>query len=279
MKEGLRRLPVALVCFLLVSCVVFSPNTPLAAEKWQGAVTAQYPVSFEMSVKEACDNAEEQAKLDAMSLAGCEKLSFRQYETCESSDDAERCSFFQETFNAYDNCFIARYELLDRNTTKLDQNQNLVCEIAASVAVRGFRETHDPGLIVRIDDDLRRVFRAGEEVMVSGQLSQPLFINVLGWYPEFDRENLYRLHTDETRASPGFTDDFLLPPATQIERWWASLPDDYQREDSNEFLLVLASKEPFKVIEKESRSDFFKRLDEFGRQNWRIARYSYRIVK
>jgi len=33
------------------------------------------------------------------------------------------------------------------------------------------------------------------------------------------------------------------------------------------------------VMEKEARSDFFKRLDELGRENWRIARYSYRIVK
>ena len=114
---------------------------------------------------------------------------------------------------------------------------------------------------------------------MSGQLSQASFINVLGWYPEFDRENFYRLHTDETLENPVFETDFLLPPASAAERWWASLPDDYQREDSNEFLIVLASKEPFRVIAKESRSDFFKRLDEFGRENWRIARYSYRIVK
>jgi hypothetical protein len=30
---------------------------------------------------------------------------------------------------------------------------------------------------------------------------------------------------------------------------------------------------------KEARSSFFGRLDEFGRENWRIARYSYRIFK
>ena len=259
---------------LLVQLQFFLQPTAWAAENWTGAISAQYPISFEMSPREACENAEEQAKLDAMSLAGCEKLSFRQVETCESSDDNERCSFFQETFNAYDNCFIARYDLLDRNTRKLDLNQNQVCEVRAEVAVRGFRSKHDPGLVVQVDDTLSRVFKVGEEVLLSGQLSQPAFVNVLGWYPEIDREHLFRLHADAK-----VTEDFMLPPATQAERWWAFLPENWARDESNEFMIVLASKTPFQVMEKEARSDFFKRLDELGRENWRIARYSYRVVK
>jgi hypothetical protein len=272
-------LPLYLSLYMAACCGLVLSGAAIAAEKWNGAISAQYPISFEMSPKEACENAEEQAKLDAMSLAGCETLSFRQFETCESSDDSERCAFFQETFNAYDNCFIAKYDLLDRNTRKLDINQNQVCEVRAEIAVRGFRNNHDPQLIVRVDDTLGRVFRPGEEVVVSGQLSQAAYVNVLGWYPEIDQDHLYRLHTDQALDSPRFKTDFLLPPETQVERWWAALADDYQRNESNEFLIVLASKTPFKVLEKESRSDFFRRLDEFGRENWRIARYSYRIVK
>ena len=272
-------LPLYLSLYLVACCGLVLSGAAIAAEKWNGAISAKYPISFEMSPKEACENAEEQAKLDAMSLAGCETLSFRQFETCESSDDSERCAFFQETFNAYDNCFIAKYDLLDRNTRKLDINQNQVCEVRAEVSVRGFRNNHDPQLIVRVDDTLGRVFRPGEEVVVSGQLSQAAYVNVLGWYPEIDQDHLYRLHTDQALDSPRFKTDFLLPPETQVERWWAALADDYQRNESNEFLIVLASKTPFKVLEKESRSDFFRRLDEFGRENWRIARYSYRIVK
>ena len=279
MKPDWKRSLFGLPLFLAGCCVLVLSGEASAAEKWTGAISAEYPISFEMSPKEACENAEEQAKLDAMSLAGCETLSFRQFETCESSDDSERCSFFQETFNAYDNCFIAKYELLDRNTRKLDINQNQMCEVRAEVAVRGFRTNHDPQLIVQLDDTLSRVFRPGEEVVVSGQLSQAAFINVLGWYPEVDQDHLYRLHTDQALDSPRFKADFLVPPETQIERWWAVLADDYQRNESNEFLIVLASKTPFKVVAKEPRSDFFKRLDEYGRENWRIARYSYRIVK
>jgi hypothetical protein len=279
MKPDWKPALFCLPLYMAACCGLVLADAAIAAEKWNGAITAQYPISFEMSPREACENAEEQAKLDAMSLAGCETLSFRQFETCESSDDSERCAFFQETFNAYDNCFIAKYDLLDRNTRKLDINQNQVCEVRAEIAVRGFRNNHDPQLIVRVDDTLGRVFRPGEEVVVSGQLSQAAYINVLGWYPEIDQDHLYRLHSDQALESPRFKTDFLLPPATQIERWWAALADDYQRNESNEFLIVLASKTPFKVLEKESRSDFFRRLDEFGRENWRIARYSYRIVK
>lgn len=250
-----------------------------AIENWKGVISSQYPIGFESSPKEACENAAEQAKLDAMSLAGCEKLSFRQVETCESSGDTERCAFFQETFNAYDNCFVAKYRLLERNASKLDLSQNLVCEVAAEISVRGFKNQHDPNLIVRVDQGLNRNFRAGDEIIVRGELSQPSFVNVLAWYPEIDQDHLYRLHSDEGLETPQFADGFVLPPMTQTERWWAEIPEGYAREESNEFMIVLASKKPFKVMPQEARADFFRRLDEFGRENWRIARYSYRIFK
>ncbi len=254
-------------------------NQSQATENWKGLISSQYPIGFEISPKEACENAEEQAKLDAMSLAGCEKLSFRQFETCKSSDDAERCVFFQETFNAYDNCFVANYKLLERNTNKLDLNQNLVCEVAAEINVRGFKSQHNPNLIVQVDDSLSRNFKVGDEILVKGRLSQPSFINVVAWYPEIDRDNLYMLHSDELLREPKFSTDFELPQVRQSERWWAVLPEGFNREESNEFIIILASAKPFKVMPKEARSSFFGRLDEFGRENWRIARYSYRIFK
>ena len=274
-----QQCAVKYIFILLMTFFSVSVVPAEAIENWKGVISSQYPIGFEISPKEACENATEQAKLDAMSLAGCEKLSFRQVETCESSSDAERCAFFQETFNAYDNCFVAKYKLLERNASKLDPSQNLVCEVAAEISVRGFKSQHDPNLIVQVDEGLNRNFRAGDEIIVRGELSQPSFVNVLAWYPEIDQDHLYRLHSDEDLETPRFTDGFMLPPMTQTERWWAEIPKGYAREESNEFMIVLASKAPFKVMPKEARADFFRRLDEFGRENWRVARYSYRIFK
>ena len=79
------------------------------------------------------------------------------------------------------------------------------------------------------------------------------------------RSNLYRLHSDEQLNEPNFSDFFELPPTTQSQRWWAR----YTRATSSS--LLLASKEPFKVMPKERARDFFKRLDEFGRENWRMT--------
>ena len=90
-----------------------------------------------------------------------------------------------------------------------------MCEIAAEITVRGFKNKHDPNLVVQIDDTLDRNFRVGDEIVVRGVLSRPSFINVLAWYPEIDRENLYRLHSDEQLNEPNFSDFFELPPKTQ----------------------------------------------------------------
>ena len=279
MHEMMRNFSILSASLALCTGFLLLVNQSHAAENWKGLISSQYPIGFEISPKEACENAEEQAKLDAMSLAGCEKLTFKQFETCESSDDAERCAFFQETLNAYDNCFVAKYKLLERNTNKLDLNQNQVCEVAAEINVRSFKSRHNPNLIVQIDDTLSRNFKVGDEILVKGKLSQPSFINVLAWYPEIDRDNLYMLHSDELLKEPKFSNNFELPPITQPKRWWASLPKDFNRKESNEFIIVLASVKPFKIMPKEARSSFFGRLDEFGRENWRIARYSYRIYE
>ena len=47
----------------------------------------------------------------------------------------------------------------------------------------------------------------------------------------------------------------------------------------NEWLFLLATKTNFELLESESAESFYKRLDELGRENWRLLQIGYTILK
>ena len=59
----------------------------------------------------------------------------------------------------------------------------------------------------------------------------------------------------------------------------AIFPDNYNKSSISEFLILLVTKKSFKLIEKEPSKSFYKRLDELGRQNWRIKNIGYTILR
>ena len=46
----------------------------------------------------------------------------------------------------------------------------------------------------------------------------------------------------------------------------------------NEWLFLLATKSKFEALDLESPENFHKRLDELGRENWRLAQIGYTIL-
>jgi len=59
----------------------------------------------------------------------------------------------------------------------------------------------------------------------------------------------------------------------------AFFPKDFKKDEVNEFIIVLATKTPLNMKSRELIEEFYKRLDDYDRQNWRIVRVGYRIVR
>ena len=84
-------------------------------EKWSGELTVQYPLGYELSKKDACQKASLKAKLNSMTMAGCETITQNKYRSCKSSNDQTRCEFFSETFNAFNGCSGIKKIIIENN--------------------------------------------------------------------------------------------------------------------------------------------------------------------
>ena len=261
------------VTFLVGALVVFGHiSLSFGKEKWSGELTVQYPLGYELSKKDACQKASLKAKLNSMTMAGCETITQNKYRSCKSSNDQTRCEFFSETFNAFNGCFIKSFNVLSENPDAKSPENDDVCEVKAQVSVAGFDSKHDPSFLLSINEDMETIFRDGQGFLIQGKVHQPSYVYILGWYPDSD-EGYYHTVFPSNSGSIKFNGEFDIP---EME---AFFPKDFRKDEVNEFIIVLATKTPLNMKSRELIEEFYKRLDDYDRQNWRIVRVGYRIVR
>jgi len=72
---------------------------------------------------------------------------------------------------------------------------------------------------------------------------------------------------------------FSIPSSekSRIYQLHAEFPQEQNTKTVSEILFLLATKSKFETLDAESSENFFKRLDELGRENWRLERIGYTI--
>ena len=262
---------------------------------WSGQVTEFYPLGDFLSREEGCRNAIEKAKLQAMTNAGLESITFKQFETCSSSDDKTECNLFQDTISKFEGGYISQFDVV----SKEPPNEENVCRVTIDIEVKKYTDTHDFNFIFEASLDKGSTVRQNEDFNVKLEVNQPSYIHVIGWYPNLDTENFYLLN-DSMKAEG--KKEYLLPMQ-------AYFPDVLNKNETHEILILVASKKPFTFLgdfvdNKQSRTTlseqssvdkyvttlrdmlpyqnkelFHQRLDDLGRKEWRMVQLAYRIVK
>ena len=72
--------------------------------------------------------------------------------------------------------------------------------------------------------------------------------------------------------------DGLQVRRSSVDSFFAEFPKDQNGKAVNEWLFLLATKSKFEALDSESSENFHKRLDELGRENWRLAQMGYTIL-
>ena len=75
-----------------------------------------YELPNNISVKDACDNAELSAQYDVLRKLGLERLKSNQVEACTDSGEKANCQFYQSTFNFVTGGYIKNYEVIKKNS-------------------------------------------------------------------------------------------------------------------------------------------------------------------
>ena len=79
-----------------------------------------------------------------------------------------------------------------------------------------------------------------------------------------------------------FTEDEFQLPSRQKQKFYdiyAYIPEDRRSDELSEFMILLATKQKFDLLSQTSESNFYKRLDELGRSNWRKIDLGYTIYR
>ena len=244
------------------------------------------------SKQEACGNALNEAKNDALRKLGLESLKSNQVETCSDSGDKVNCQLYQTTFNNISGGYIKDFEVISKG--RGGENQKF-CEVEIIADAIRFKGNHDPKFIVdgtigsykKLENNKYKfvkknnIFFEGENLVIRGNLSEKAYINILGWYPSIDQQNYYRLFPNKFEKETFLNNVFFVPNQEAYKSYAlnTNFPINFKKTESQEYIIILATKEEFAILDKIKVSELLLRLDEIGKFNWYMKNLGYSILK
>ena len=230
------------------------------------------------SRKEACDRAELEAKNDVLRKLGLESLRSNQIEACTDSGDKANCELYQSTFNTISGGFIKNFEVLEKGRGGKDNKFCVVKLIAEAIKFEG---KHDSDFVVNADIGNSRRFFEGENLVINAQLSKKAYVNVLGWYPDIDKENYIRLYPNLYDKEILLQNSFNIPSKENSNKYALSIgfPEELKKDETQEFIIVLATKKKFAILNNIKVSELLTRLDDLGKANWYMQKIGYSVLR
>lgn len=230
------------------------------------------------SKKDACDMAELEAKNDILRQLGLERLKSNQVEACSDSGDKVNCELYQSTFNTISGGYIKNFEILEQKRGGIDNKFCVVKIIADAVKFKG---KHDPDFIINADIGDRRRFFEGSHLTINAELNKEAFVSVLGWYPDIDKDNYYKLFPNEFDKNNFLKNRFNIPTRSNSTRYKLDIgfPTNLKKDETQEFIIVLATKRKFAILNKIKVSELLTRLDDEGKSNWYMQKIGYSVLR
>lgn len=230
------------------------------------------------SKKEACDKAELDAKNDALRKLGLESFKSTQIEACTDTGDKTNCELYQSTFNTVSGGYIKSFEILQKSR---GGNDNDFCLVKINAEAFKFKGEHDQEFILNADIGDKRRFFEGSQLTINAELNKKAFINVLGWYPDIDKDNYYLLFPNKFETNNHLSNKFQIPTISNAKKYKLDLgfPEDLKTDETQEFIIVLATKTKFAILNQIKVSQLLTRLDEITKPNWYMQKIGYSVLR
>ena len=211
------------------------------------------------------------AKANTFSKAGLEKFSSKQMEICSDTVEATHCELHQQTLNYYEGAYIAG--------TRNVQIGNSATECTASLEanVRIYKSQHDPSFGLEASINGSKIKRSGEVIQIVGQVNKEAHLNLYVYSPNSTGDQYQHIFPNQFDSKNKLNGKFQIPSfeKSKVYSFFAEFPKEHNGKAVNEWLFLLATKSNFEVLDIESSENFHKRLDELGRENWRLAQIGY----
>lgn len=241
--------------------------------------TGEHFFGPETSESEACAIAEETAKTDALRSFYGETLSVDQQMSCREMPDASSepsyCQMNKILWNQVGGD-IRGANLISRQVSKVAGSQVCRVQLVADIIVNRGKPDPDFELGVSVNSS---IFREGERLALTLDPSQPMYVAIFSWLPYPNRESrVERLFPNEHDLNARIDHKRVVPNPTY--RFQIELPNlmPRNRRQIDEYLLVVATKQPVNWRDSYSFSEFNEKLSEYSLDKIRYVKRGYQII-
>ena len=260
---------------LAVFCVAFLIPTIATADgkNWISGY-GSIALTNDQTLSQCKAAALQAAKANIFSKAGLEKFSSQQMEICSDTVEATHCELHQQTLNYYEGAYITDIRNYEVGNTAED------CTASIEALVKVYGGQHDPAFGLDATINGGKIKRNGEVVQIVGELTREAYLALYVWSPSSNGDRYQLIFPNKFEPKNKLDGKFQIPSSKKSKAYsfFAEFPNDQNGEAVNEWLFLLATKSKFKALDTERSENFHKRLDELGRENWRLEKIGYTIL-
>ncbi|HIJ62393.1 MAG TPA: DUF4384 domain-containing protein [Rhodospirillaceae bacterium] len=263
---------------LVFSLLLVLPVT--AAADWVRA-TGSYIFPPEIPEAEACQNAENRARAEAIRQVSGESFAAEDTLRCaEQGDDAD-CARNSMIWTMVGGEIRG---LRDRSQeTRVEQESFRRCVVSFEADVHMARGRPDPDFTLGVALN-NAVYREGEKLTVTLTPSQPMSVQLFQWLPyEKGDAQVSRLFPNRFDATARIEHPVTIPTETGARRYDLKLAfpanQPAGRKMVDEYLMVVATRTPVKFRDGYSLAEFNAVVAEIPQADRRIVRRAYNILR
>ena len=242
---------------------------------------AEYLYGPETAKNDACNLALGKAKMKAIANVLGESVSAEELLSCKGTTGKisdYRCELNQVTWSQIDGDIK---KTINEKTVVEERGDASACVADVEIEVIIPKEKPDPNFWLKADFKQINV-RVGDDLNLGLELSQAGYFAVFNWLPH-DSDLVVRIIPENEDTS--LSNVYLSPDKSKGLRasfaMTASWAESYtgKRKSYDEYLIIVATKTPYRWFSKYSLDDFKSRLQSIPITEKRIVKKAYQLTK
>jgi hypothetical protein len=267
------------ILFLFTMILTFSQH---AQADW---VWAEGSYAFPETVAEAdaCAKAEERARIEAIRKTEGEVISAEEVQFCadQTLHDTVQCSHNSAIWTSLGGRIVGIKSRTQKTVPELNSYRR--CIVGFDADVRTQLGSSDPAFTLGVSLNAP-VYRDGEQMVIQVQPSQPMYIQVFQWQPTGKTNApIIKLFPNEFDTQSRWENHGSIPSEAGRKLYDLKVffPDHFPATQSmaDEYVMVIATRTDIAFRDTYTLDDFEKQLAEIPRNDSRIVRRSYAIVR
>jgi len=266
-----------LFCMVIIFSIIFIS----AAKADSVRARAEYLYGPETSKNDACNLALGKAKMRALANVLGESVSAEELLSCKGSAGKisdYRCDLNQITWSQIDGDIK---KTINEKSYVEERGDASACIADVEIEVIIPKEKPDPNFLLKADFKQINV-RVGDDLNLDIELSLPGYFAVFNWLPH-DSNSVVRIipENEDTSQSNVFLSSEKSKGLKASYAMTASWTDSYtgKRKSYDEYLIIVATKNPYRWFAKYSLEDFKSRLQLIPITEKRLVKKAYQLTK